>query len=464
VSRFESRGGRRRGRRVILALGLGLVFAAIGTSLRVGARPAVTVEAALPGLGRSTPIRVSASSTGRGLSRLIVTLHQDDRSEVLLDKTYVYRPAWALWGPQTVDEVVEIEVGSETVEGLEDGVATLQVEASAPGTWVRRAPSTVVRQQYPVILRPPTLAVVSTQHYPAQGGAEVVVYTVGTTSIRDGVRSGDAWFPGYPLPGASDNRRFALFAVPFDLDSSESVRLEAEDALGNLTQTAFVDKFFPRPFRTDRIEVSEKFMALVVPEIQANTPGLKPGSGLVEDYVAINRDLRGANAQTLRDLAQQSRQEFLWSRNFQSLPNAQVMSAFADRRTYVFAGEEIDHQDHLGFDLASVKRAPVPAANDGLVILAGYFGIYGNTVLIDHGYALMSLYGHLSSFGVEPGQVVERGEIVGHTGETGLAAGDHLHFTMLLQGEAVNPVEWWDAKWLRDRLKRKLGEAMPFVE
>ena len=234
--------------------------------------------------------------------------------------------------------------------------------------------------------------------------------------------------------------------------------------LGNSTRTSFVDKFFPRPFKTDEINVSDRFMAKVVPEIQSNTPGLAAGQSLLDDYVSINRDLRAANAQTLRDLAADSRQEFLWSSRFESLPNAQVMSAFADRRTYLYEAREVDYQDHLGFDLASVKRAQVPSANAGVVVLSRYFGIYGNAVVVDHGYGLMSLYGHLSSLEVEPGQLVERGQIVGRTGETGLAAGDHLHFTMLLHGEAVTPVEWWDAKWIRDRLKRKLATAMPFAE
>ena len=97
-------------------------------------------------------------------------------------------------------------------------------------------------------------------------------------------------------------------------------------------------------------------------------------------------------------------------------------------------------------------------------MLARYFGIYGNSVVVDHGYGLMSLYAHLSSLGVKEGDRVERGQELGRSGETGLAGGDHLHFTMLLHGMPVNPIEWWDAHWLRDRLKTKLGKALPFGE
>ena len=180
----------------------------------------------------------------------------------------------------------------------------------------------------------------------------------------------------------------------------------------------------------------------------------------MDTYLSINRDLRTENADQLVRFAAQSKTEFLWSQPFLGLRNAQVMASFADRRTYFFEGRSVDQQDHLGFDLASVKRAPVPAANRGLVVLAKYFGIYGNAVIVDHGYGLMSLYGHLSTLEVEAGQKVERGQSLGRTGETGLAGGDHLHFTMLLQGKPVNPVEWWDEVWIRNRLQAKLGPAL----
>ena len=463
MNRFEPKRRWRRGRWALRLLILALVAVVALVSLRTGTRPQLSVEPALPGFGRATPVKITASAVGRGLARLRVAVHQGDRSQTLHEEEYPVRPAWAVWGPRTLEQTIELEVGSETVAGLEEGEATLEVEAAAPGTWLRSAPSQTVRKQFPVMLRPPALGPVSTQHYPAQGGAEVVVYRVGGTAVRHGVRSGESWFPGYPLPGGSADLRFALFAVPFDLEDSALIRLEAEDILGNRAQATFVDKFFPRPFRSDGINVSDAFMAKVVPEIQANTPGLAAGDSLLADYIAINRDLREANAKTLRELARDSRQEFLWKSRFESLPNAQVMSAFADRRTYLYEGREVDHQDHLGFDLASVKKAPVPSANAGVVVLSRYFGIYGNAVVVDHGYGLMSLYGHLSSLDVEAGQFVEQGQILGTTGETGLAAGDHLHFTMLLHGEAVNPIEWWDAKWIRDRLKRKLAASLPFA-
>src|SRR5262249_28870941 len=123
-----------------------------------------------------------------------------------------------------------------------------------------------------------------------------------------------------------------------------------------------------------------------------------------------------------------------------------------------YKGQPVDRQDHLGFDLATTANAPVTAANDGIVALAEFFGIYGNTIVIDHGYGLMSLYGHLSSFAVNKGDQVTRGQTIAQSGATGLAGGDHLHFSMLLQSVQVDAREWWDPHWIEDRLAAKLRQ------
>jgi len=141
------------------------------------------------------------------------------------------------------------------------------------------------------------------------------------------------------------------------------------------------------------------------------------------------------------------------------MTNSAVEAGFADARTYTYEGKEIDRQTHLGFDLASLSQAPIEAANRGTVVFVGYLGIYGNCVILDHGMGLMSLYAHLSSIGVSTDTLVERDAELGRSGSTGLAGGDHLHFTMLLQGNAITPVDWWSTQWVQDRVLRKLVEA-----
>jgi len=122
----------------------------------------------------------------------------------------------------------------------------------------------------------------------------------------------------------------------------------------------------------------------------------------------------------------------------------------------LYNGKKVDEQVHLGFDLAKVAHTPIPASNDGKILWAGDLGIYGNCIVIDHGFGLQSIYGHLSEIGVKVDDMVKRGQEIGKSGATGMAGGDHLHFSMQVDGVQVNPVEWWDEHWIHDRILSKL--------
>jgi len=430
--------------------------------LRVGATPELTLEPELPGIGPRTAVKVTAQAPGRGLGRIEVYAEQGSRRELLVERDYRPRPFWAFWGPRITAEEIDLEVGHEVLEGLEEGQLTLRVTAARAPTWLRRPAPAELTRELPVRLRPPTLEILSRPVRIEQGGASVVIYRRGEGTVRDGVENGEWFFPGFALPGGGEGERFAFFAAPYDQPTSEGMRLVAADALGNVAARGFIDHYKRKPQRHDTIALSQKFMERVVPVIQDQTPSLDRKGDLLQQYLRINRELRRDNAAELRRLATSSRAEQLWTRTFMQMPSARAMASFADRRTYTFQGEDVDQQDHLGYDLASVRRAPVPAANDGVVALARYFGIYGNTVVIDHGFGLMSLYSHLSEIAVEEGQLMVRGETLGRTGQTGLAGGDHLHFSMLLHGLQVNPLEWWDGHWIRDRIATPLSPALNF--
>jgi murein DD-endopeptidase MepM/ murein hydrolase activator NlpD len=182
-------------------------------------------------------------------------------------------------------------------------------------------------------------------------------------------------------------------------------------------------------------------------------------SNLLASYLAINRELRRMNNETIANLALSTSPEILWRGPFKQLINTAVEAGFADQRTYVYNGADVDRQVHLGFDLASTSAAPVLAANRGRVVHAGWLGIYGNCVILDHGMGLQSLYAHLSSLAVNAGDLVDSEATLGRSGATGLAGGDHLHFTMLLGGNAITPVDWWSAQWVQDRVLRKFSDA-----
>jgi hypothetical protein len=444
---------------IVVAL-VGLVGVGLA-AFRAGPAPRVVIEPGMPAIGKRTPFRIIVEEPKRGLSRIRVEVVQGENVDRVEAREYVPRPPWAFWGERTARDELTVDIGRETVDGLKEGPATVRVVANRAESWLRSPEPAVGEQTLEVRLRPPTLQVTSRHTYVAQGGSEVVVYDVGRSAVVDGVQAGDWFFPGFPLPGGSEGQRFALFSVPYDVDDHNRVRLIARDDVDNEAEQPFIDRFFAKPFGTDTIRLSESFMARVVPAILAQEPELEDRGDLLDNYLMINGELRKKNNAVLVELARASVPDFLWLGEFMPMRHAKVTSNFADRRTYVFEGENVDRQDHLGFDLASTSRAEIQAGNAGIVVLARYFGIYGNAVILDHGYGLMSLYGHLSESSVQQGDEVERGQVIGRSGQTGLAGGDHLHFTMLLQGLPVNAQEWWDDHWIHDRLKLKLGEALP---
>lgn len=427
----------------------------------VGSPPEIRIVAGAAVIGKQTGIRIEVSEPQRGLSDLKIELVQGDRTGKLLEKAYQPRGQFQFWGPRTERDTLTCDAGRSVVPWLIEGSATVRVTAGRAGTWLR-SPGPVIRElTLPVRLTPPALQVKSSRTFATRGGCEVVVYQVGESAVRDGVRAGAWWFPGYPLPGGGKQDRFAFFAVPYDMNGPDA-RLLAVDAAGNEAEARMIDTFTKKEFRRDTIQLTDSFLGKVVPEILSHSPQLQDRGNLIDNFLEINTKLRQENAGELKKMGAASQPRFLWRRPFLPMPNGKVMAGFGDHRTYRYEGRDLDSQDHLGFDLAVTRNSPVPAANDGVVVCARYFGIYGNTVVIDHGYGLMSLYGHLSSIGVKDSQQVRRGDIIGATGETGLAGGDHLHFTILLQGLPVNPVEWWDAHWIEDRIAGKLGTALAF--
>ena len=356
--------------------------------------------------------------------------------------------------------------GKSVIPDLKQGDAEITVKAVRPVLFGLREAATTATRGVMVHLNPPQISVLSLHHFINHGGSEAVIYRVNPPDAESGVRVGDDEYRGFPASGAGiDNGdpalRIAFFALLWNQPVDTPIHLYARDSLGNEGSGALEYRVFEKEFRKSQIHLDDRFLAKVVPPILQNTPELKVDdpTDMLASYLTINRELRRLNDATIADLAKQTAPKILWHGPFKQLINTAVEAGFADQRTYVYNGKDVDHQVHLGFDLASVAAAPVHAANSGRVVHAGWLGIYGNCVIIDHGMGLQSLYAHLSSISVKVGDMVEADDLLGHTGSTGLAGGDHLHFTMLLGGHAVTPIDWWSPQWVQDRVLRKITEA-----
>jgi murein DD-endopeptidase MepM/ murein hydrolase activator NlpD len=304
---------------------------------------------------------------------------------------------------------------------------------------------------------PPTLEVLSSTRYLSRGGGGLVALRA-RGAARVGVAVGDLFFPGFPAGAADGGLYAALYALPWNLPPSSPITVSAQDEAGNAVSRALAVELRPRKFPMDTIDVSEQFLASKMPELLPERGAIPPDQ-LLAAFLTVNRDKRKEAEQTKRALAQKSKPTPLFEGAFLQPRNTKVFSNFAETRTYRYQGKEVDTQVHLGYDLASLKHSPVPAANSGVVVFAAPLNIYGNAVVVDHGWGLQTLYGHLSTIEVKEGDQVKKGQELGKTGATGLALGDHLHFEVLIQGISVTPVEWWDGKWIRDHVGRPLREA-----
>jgi murein DD-endopeptidase MepM/ murein hydrolase activator NlpD len=449
---------------VVLALAFGSAFFIAGR----GTPPRLTIDKPDRVVGQAGTLEVTADAPNGQLDALTITLEQNGKSI----------PLYTLQGTQTASVTrvdrnrlqISRPIGKQSVAELQSGAAKIVVTASRPSFLKLRTLTSTASKDFQVRLEPPRITVLSTKHYVNLGGSEMVVYKATPPDVASGVRVGSIEYPGFPasgagVTGADPSIKAAFFALLHDQTVTTPIVAFARDEAGNEVKATFVDNVFPKPFKKSRIEIDDKFINRVVPEIIEHSPELKmtapaqDSPEMLAAFLRINGELRRVNAQQIADLAKKTSPERQWTETFVQLGNSKVEASFADHRTYIYKGKEIDQQTHLGFDLAVTAHVPVVAANSGTVLNASWLGIYGNCVIIDHGMGVQSLYGHMQSFDVKAGDKVTRGQTLGRSDSTGLAGGDHLHFTLLVGGQMVNPVEWWDAHWIADRVERKLKEA-----
>jgi murein DD-endopeptidase MepM/ murein hydrolase activator NlpD len=426
-----------------------------------GAPPRITIGKPDRAIGQIGSLEVTAEAPNARFTSLTIALEQSGRTIPLFTLE-----GGSKTGLTQIDRnrvMISSPIGKQSLPELQAGPARIVVTAARPSFLNLRTLSASANKDIQVRLEPPRITIVSTHHYVNHGGSEMVVYRVTPPDAASGVRVGEIEYPGFRVSGADPPLKAAFFALLYDQDLNARIQAFARDEAGNETKASFVDNVFEKPFKKSRIELDDAFVDRVVPEILEHSPELKlaapSGGDMLPAFLKINGELRRLNADRIASFASKTSPTRLWEGPFVQLGNSQVEARFADHRTYFYKGQEVDRQVHLGFDLAVTTRIPVVAANAGTVVNASWLGIYGNCIIIDHGMGVQSLYGHLSSFDVKVGDTVARGQTIGRSGMTGLAGGDHLHFTMLVAGHMVTPVEWWDPHWIADRIERKLNEA-----
>jgi len=406
-------------------------------------KPGISIDKPVEMIGLQTDIDITCTDMKSGVRSIKVTIVKDNQEHVvsLVDVEYI----------GVNEKTVTVNISPKDLK-IKDGEAFLKIDVVDYSPLKNKA-----SMSHKVVIDsiPPRVSIVSTSHNVNPGGTCLVVYKASKDAVKSGVVCRDVFFRGYPYADGNTDYHVCYFAVPTDIDKTTPIAAEVRDRAGNSSR-AHVPYYIRRyKFRDDKVRISDNFLNNKPVEFQQREAELQ-GMTPLEVFTHINDKMRKANNEMIRSQCMNTSGDRLWKGAFLRMKNAKTMAGFGDKRTYVYHGAPIGKSVHLGIDLASVRHAPIQAANTGVVIFAEELGIYGNLVIIDHGQGISSLYSHLSMIDVKPDQQVSKGETIGRSGTTGFAGGDHLHLSVLVGGAFVNPIEWWDAHWIRDNISRKL--------
>ena len=402
--------------------------------------PVLSVPSPVTTLGQATPITVRVRDP-HGVRRLAAFVEQNG----------VRYRVWEAGQPSgATDGTWNFAAGVNSAPQLQDGKAKLIIEATSNGLLRKTARW---ERELTVVTKPPIVSVDSDQHYLYLGMADLATFNLSGTWTEAGVRVGDQTFRAWPMPGGKPGF-FSLFAFAWNVPTRTVPVVYASNGAGNDVSSPIAVQFPKKEqpkYTAHDLQVSDGFMQKVVGELDPN------GSGdPVSRFVKINGEMRRANNKVLADLRLKTADRFLWSQPFARQSHSQAEASFADTRNYIYKGKTIDQQVHLGYDLAVTQHVGVEASNDGRVVYAAPLGIYGNCIVVDHGYGLQTIYGHLSRIDVHEGDMVKRGQVMGTSGQTGMAGGDHIHFGMQLDGVQIDPKEWWDGHWIKDHIAKRI--------
>jgi murein DD-endopeptidase MepM/ murein hydrolase activator NlpD len=429
------------------------LFIWLFTIIFEGEKPLVRLEPLPEFLSKKQTFTLNVSDLKRGLKEINITYNQGGSKVTLFEQKFPFEGLLNRKGVRNFKK--ELDVDPSDLH-LAQGRVDLEVQV---WDYSRRSGGdgnmSVLQHRMTVDTIPPAIRAISRMHNISQGGAGLVVYRASSDTIESGLYVDELFFQGFPAEEKSKEGIYlAYFALPYNSSLDPSIYLWAKDRAENTTNATFYYHVRKNTFSSEKINISDSFLKRVLPYF--SDYDFDPQDSDIEKYIKINNDLRKKDDEFLSDLMKKTEVESYWEGPWLSLKNAATMARFADHRTYYYKGEKIDEQYHLGIDLASLANSPVEAGNSGKVLFAGKNGIYGLMVVIDHGQGLASLYGHLSGIGVATGDIVKKGDIIGNTGQTGLAGGDHLHFSMLVHGVFVNPLEWLDEHWITDNITSKL--------
>jgi murein DD-endopeptidase MepM/ murein hydrolase activator NlpD len=434
-------------------------------------RPTILIRAPQGVVGLTSNVVLRVIAPGATLSGLDVYIEQGGKTFPV----YSLEPGLRKTVTEESADLVDVtrHIGKQAIPGLQSGQARIVVRASRSVIVGLPAIKSTVTRQVRVDFEPPRVQVRSTGHRVSHGGTELVLFRVAPPDVQSGVRVGDRTYPGFSasLAGltADEALRISVFALHRDQDPSTPIEVFAEDATGRRAVVKLDHQVSQEPLETRRIVLDNESLRRSVSAIDAADAGIQGSvarQDLLNSFLTSNRALRRRDEQALEKLAGQTMPAMVWEGAFGQPSGAAVGTKFGEARIYVHNGKEVDREVYLGIDLPIAASDPtIRAAQKGVVVHAGSLGTYGNAVILDHGFGVQSLYGHLRSIAVELADVVLKEQALGRAGVTETSgSGDPVQFMLMVSGHPVNPAEWFDPTWMREHVQRRIDEAAATVE
>ena len=401
----------------------------------------------------NVPIKISDSS---GIKSYRVSIIKNDNANVILEKNI----------NDGIKTDIEFNLPIPKINILNGDTLRYKIEAIDNSKY-NFFLGNVSEKEFNIIVdtEPPQAGIIAMSNKITRGGSGVVVFfakddNLANISISNGYQS----FVAFPF--LKDGYYASI--IPWSIHNPNfKGRIIVEDKAGNIKRSNIGFARYARNYRTSTLTLKDSFIDNKISSVIENVSSIPIDifKSRMEMFRYANETIRGNDEKIINSkILNLELQDNYQINTFKPLKDSVIVGLFGDHRKYVLNKESAGESYHLGTDLANIKNAQIFASNDGVVVLKESLGIYGNTIVLDHGLGVSTLYSHLSEFYVEEGDFVKKGDVIGRTGATGLAFGDHLHFSVLIQGVFALSTEWMDSRWLKVNINDVLNEAVNIIE
>ena len=429
--------------------------------------PIIKITSMPAGIGiERQEIRFVIKDDQSGVDEVKVRSEQRNQVTTLLRKTFPSK---------TTEEQLSVVLNGKE-SGYDEGKVTIHIVAFDRSFWSNSSETSF---DLDVSYERPSVEMITAQHNAVHGGVELAFYTVkARDEVFSGVTAAAELFPGFrarKLDGDFENMNstyFAFFAIPLAFkDSEQTVQVLVRNKIGNTATTSMYYRVAPLTMPTVEAEISPLMLETAAgSEFEKLSAIKKKRAGLVQEddipaadptarFKAVNQELRAAVEADLKGIFMHPKAQRMWQGVFLRPQGRQLAVNFGATKVFTYQGEPLGHVVQQGVEFAMPEGNPIRAANDGIVILAADLPLYGQTVVIDHGFGLTSLYAHLSAIEHLEGTRVVSGQTIGASGSSGLLDRPLLEFQMRLHGVPVRPIEWWDSRWILEHIDAKIDET-----